>query len=200
MRLRLVHLQIVSLRTILLSIGHAGIILGETNLARLKRLNETQKKRSIMPEPGPLLERTVAGEGLYLFLRAHRLVSDWVDNELRDVAGLSLPLWEVLIVLSKAPEMRLRMLDITTQILVSKSNVTQLVDKLVRMGMVRRELSDLDRRLVYAVLTVEGIDAVQRCGDIFNQAAQKHFARYLSGEEMERLATGLAKIVSANAN
>jgi DNA-binding MarR family transcriptional regulator len=148
-----------------------------------------------IPEPGAFLERTDAGDALFLFLRAHRVLFDGIDREFRDRQGLSLALWEVLVILSKAPELRLRMVDITRQLLVSKSNVTQLIDKLEQAGMVTRELSATDRRLIYATLTPAGIEAVQRGGDTFNHAAQAHFANRITPTELQKLTSGLAKVI-----
>jgi DNA-binding MarR family transcriptional regulator len=151
---------------------------------------------SVIPDVGPFLERTDAGDALFLFLRAHRVVFDGIDREFRDGQGLSLALWEVLVILSLTPEMRLRMADVTGRMLVSKSNVTQLIDKLERAGMVTRESSASDRRVVYARLTPKGTEAVRRGGDIFNSAAREHLARYMNAGELEKLTSGLSKVIS----
>lgn len=152
---------------------------------------------SVIPEAGPLLERTDAGDALFLFLRAHRVLFDRIDREFRDGEGLSLALWEVLVILSTAPEMRLRMADVTGRMLVSKSNVTQLIDKLVEAGLVTREPCASDRRTIYAALTPKGIEAVTRGGDIFNAAAREHVAQHLTATEVQKLSSGLAKVISA---
>lgn len=153
---------------------------------------------SVIPEAGAFLERTDAGDALFLFLRAHRVLFDQVDREFRGKQGLSLALWEVLVILSMAPEMRLRMVDITRHMLVSKSNVTHLIDQLVRVGMVRREASASDRRLVYAIMTDVGIEAVSQGGDVFNETARTHFAEHMTATEVQKLASGLSKVISAH--
>jgi DNA-binding MarR family transcriptional regulator len=152
----------------------------------------------VIPEAGPFLERTEAGDALFVFLRAHRIIFDAVDRDFRAELGLSFALWEVLVILSRAPDMRLRMVDVTRRMLVSKSNVTQLIDKLERAGMATREPSASDRRLIYATPTPEGIEAVRRGGDIFNEAAREHFAQYMTANELRTVGSGLSKVIAAN--
>lgn len=140
---------------------------------------------------------TESGVTLASLLRAHRLLLDEVDEALRREAGLSFPLWEVLATLSLAPEERLRMVDLTKAMCVSKSNVTQLVDKLAEQGLVARETSTADRRLVYAALTERGRETVDRGTEIFNRAAEDQFAAFMTRTEADKLASGLSKIISA---
>jgi DNA-binding MarR family transcriptional regulator len=153
--------------------------------------------RGVIPAEGPLLKRTKPGDALFLLLRAYRVAADGVDERFRELDGLSLSLWEVLVILSMAPNMRLRMADITLRMLVSKSNVTKLVDKLERAGLVRREASPTDRRVVFASLTPRGVEAVKRGGDIFNAAAREYLGRHLTATEMRSLGSGLSRTIAA---
>jgi DNA-binding MarR family transcriptional regulator len=143
------------------------------------------------------MELTEESTALGLLLRAHRVLLDEVERRLRDEVGLSFPLWEVLVVLAQAPDDRLRMVDVTRRMCVSKSNVTQLIDKLEHQGLVARELSPTDRRLVYAMLTERGRKAAQQGAEIFNAAAKEHFARFLTRSEIEKVASGLTKVIAA---
>ena len=142
--------------------------------------------------------KRLTGSGLTLasLLRAHRLLLDEVDEALRREAGLSFPLWEVLATLSLAAEERLRMVDLTRAMCVSKSNVTQLIDKLEEQKLVSRETSTADRRLVYAALTDRGREAVDRGTDIFNQTADGKFAAFISRTEADKMASGLSRVIS----
>lgn len=144
---------------------------------------------------GSLLQRTEAGEALFLLLWAHRVASEAIDAKLRKVEGLSLPLWEVLVALSRAP--RMRMADITRLMLVSKSNVTKLIDRLVRAGMVIREDSASDRRVVYAYLTPKGVEAVKRGGDLFNEGAREYLGEHMTETELRAVKSGLSKMIAA---
>jgi DNA-binding MarR family transcriptional regulator len=143
------------------------------------------------------MELTEESAALGLLLRAHRVLLDEVERRLREEVGLSFPLWEVLVVLAQAPDDRLRMVDVTRRMCVSKSNVTQLIDKLEHQGLVARELSPRDRRLVYAMLTERGRKAAQQGAGIFNAAAKEHFARFLTKSEIDKVASGLTKVIAA---
>jgi DNA-binding MarR family transcriptional regulator len=142
---------------------------------------------------------TDSGEALAALLLSQRVMFDAVDRRLRAELGLSFPLFEALFVLSVAPEGRLRMVDIQRRMLVSKSNVTQLIDKLEAEGLVEREASPTDRRLVYAILTERGPQVVARGLELFNAVAAEQFSNRLSKGEIEKITSGLAKVIAANA-
>ena len=140
---------------------------------------------------------TETGEALAALLLSQRVMFDAVDRRLRDELGLSFPLFETLFVLSVAPERRLRMVDIQRRMLVSKSNVTQLIDKLEAEGLVEREASPTDRRLVYAILTERGPEAVARGLELFNAVANEFFTKSLNKGEIEKITSGLDKVIAA---
>lgn len=160
-------------------------------------MRKAHTRSHVIPAPGPLLKTTEAGGALFVLLRAHRLVFDAVDRALKRNQGLSLALWEVLVILSKAPGMHLPMADVSKRMLVSKSHVTQLIDKLEQAGMVTRERTDVDRRLIYATLTPVGMEALRRGGDIFNEAAKVHLAQHISAAERRNVVSALSKLIVA---
>jgi DNA-binding MarR family transcriptional regulator len=139
---------------------------------------------------------TKSGEALAALLLSQRVMFDAVDRRLRTELGLSFPLFEALFVLSVAPEGRLRMVDIQRRMLVSKSNVTQLIDKLEGEGLVEREASPIDRRLVYAMLTERGPEAVARGLELFNAVASESFTEFLSKGEIDKITSGLNKVIA----
>jgi DNA-binding MarR family transcriptional regulator len=142
--------------------------------------------------------RGEAMAAMQALLDTHRIVADAMEKRLRAEAGLSLAQWEVLYRLDQAPAGRLRMVDITRQLCVSKSGVTQLVDRLERAGLVAREFSRSDRRLTYATLTERGAEALRRSGPVWVPIVQRHFARHLSAEEVRCVREALAKVVEGN--
>jgi len=73
---------------------------------------------------------------------------------LQSLEGLSLPQLTVLNSIGdQAPCM---MTQVADQASLSLSSITLIVDKLVKMELVKRERSDEDRRVVYATLTEKG--------------------------------------------
>jgi len=142
--------------------------------------------------------RDEAMAAMQALLDTHRVIADAMERQLRDQAGLSLAQWEVLYRLDQAPAGRLRMVDITRQLCVSKSGVTQLVDRLERAGLVAREFSPSDRRLTYATLTEQGTEALRRSGPVWAPIFERHFARHLSAADLRCVREALAKVVAGN--
>jgi DNA-binding MarR family transcriptional regulator len=131
-------------------------------------------------------------------LHADRIISDSIEKGLRAQAGLSLAQYEVLLRLSEAPQRRLRMVDIAERLCVSKSGVTQLVDRLEEAGMVERQFQRSDRRLTYAKITGRGTEALRRSIPEIERAVQEHLARHLTEDEMHRLHEALVKVHEGN--
>ena len=70
--------------------------------------------------------------------------------------GLTINDYEVMLRLARAPEQRLRRVDLAEQVLLTPSGITRLLDGLEAAGLVGRSACLSDRRVVYAVLTEEG--------------------------------------------
>src|SRR4051812_41036011 len=72
------------------------------------------------------------------FLRAHATITRALENELEAEQKLSLASYDVLVQLAEAPNRRLRMTELADAVLLSRSGVTRLVDRLERVGLVAR--------------------------------------------------------------
>jgi DNA-binding MarR family transcriptional regulator len=131
-------------------------------------------------------------------LNTNRVITEAMEKRLRAEAGLTLAQYEVLYRLNEAPGGRLRMVDITRRLRVSKSGVTQLVDRLEETGLVVRESCVTDRRLTYAKLTDLGARALRRGAPACHPVVQEHFARHLTEQDMECVRTALAKVLEGN--
>ena len=108
----------------------------------------------------PLTDRELAAwRGM---LRTHRDVVARLDAELEREHGLPLTSYEVLISLADAPDGRLRMGELAGALLLSRSGLTRLVDRLERQGMVERERCEDDARGYFAVITAAGHGASWR--------------------------------------
>lgn len=90
------------------------------------------------------------------FLGAHKRITGIIAREMQKKSPLSLEQYDVLVTLEYEPDGRLRMSDLAERVLLSKSGLTRLVDRLEAKGWVKREACDKDRRGAYAVLTPTG--------------------------------------------
>jgi DNA-binding MarR family transcriptional regulator len=104
--------------------------------------------------------------------------------------------YDVLLELSVAPGRRLRMHELASAVVLSRSGLTRLVDRLERAGLLRREPTPEDRRGSFAVLTEEGKEMRRRMWPVYAKGIAEHFGGHLSDDEV-RVLTGALKRVSA---
>jgi DNA-binding MarR family transcriptional regulator len=130
-------------------------------------------------------------------LEAHATVTELLEHELVAERGLPLSRYDVLLNLAEAPEGRLRMQELSASVLLSKSGLSRLVDRMVEAGLVRRERCQDDRRGWFAVLTDQGRSALRRAAPVHLRGIQEHFVRHLEPEEIHVLSIALARVVAA---
>ena len=126
-------------------------------------------------------------------MRVHAAIVKELDAELDARHGLPLSSYEVLRALRKAPGGRLRMAELAENVLLSRSGMTRLIDRLEREGFVTRSTCDKDGRGCYAVLTAEGAAAAERARATHIAVVRDRFLRHFSEEEMGELASLLAR-------
>jgi DNA-binding MarR family transcriptional regulator len=131
-------------------------------------------------------------------VQASRVVSDLLGEEVDRAAGLSLAEYELLLRIADTPEGRLRMVDLADLLLVSKSGVTRLVDRLEETGFVTRAFSTSDRRLTLATITGAGREALGRAYPAFAGALDRSFSRHLADRDVTCLRTALRKVLQGN--
>ncbi len=102
--------------------------------------------------------------------------------------GLTLGDYQVLVHLSEAPDHALRMCDLAALLQLSPSGLTRRLDGLVRMGVVERRPSQLDRRAMLAVLTEHGWSYLEKVAPDHVASVRRHIIDLLSLEDMEAMA------------
>jgi DNA-binding MarR family transcriptional regulator len=89
-------------------------------------------------------------------LRVHAALVRQLDAELTAAHKLPLSSYDVLLNLESAPGRRLRMAELADSVLLSRSGMTRLVDRLERDGLLVRDHCTDDGRGCFAVLTDKG--------------------------------------------
>jgi DNA-binding MarR family transcriptional regulator len=130
------------------------------------------------------------------FITAHATVIDLIEHELAEAKQLPLSSYDVLLALVEAPNRRLRMHELAQAVVLSRSGLTRLVDRLEQEGLLRRDRTGSDRRATYAVLTLKGFRAFRHAWPIYAQGIVKHFIHYLTDEEMATLTQMLERVLS----
>jgi DNA-binding MarR family transcriptional regulator len=142
--------------------------------------------------PGPSREELDAWRS---FLRAHARITRALEAELVAEQRLSLAAYDVLVQLAEAPDRRLRMTELADAVLLSRSGVTRLVDRLERAGLVTRSRVASDGRGVAAELTPAGLDRLRRATRTHLAGVVRHFVAVLDAEDLaalERISRRLA--------
>ena len=122
------------------------------------------------------------------FIRVHAALVHEFDRELVETHGLTLHEFEVLLLLDRAENGRLRMSELADRALLSQSGLTRLVDRLERAGLVERLRCAADRRGLYASLTEEGrLQFAKSSRTHFDDVGRLFFDR-LEPEQIEALA------------
>jgi DNA-binding MarR family transcriptional regulator len=132
------------------------------------------------------------------FLRAHARVERRLDEDLRTRHGLSLQEYETLLHLAESPERRLRMGRLADSLLLSKSGVTRLVDRLVDDGLVERTSCTSDARGAEATLTALGLSRLRAAAPTHLDGIREHFLSAIDpadlgvvGRAMDAVSEGL---------
>ncbi|HEY7454673.1 MAG TPA: MarR family transcriptional regulator [Thermoleophilaceae bacterium] len=89
-------------------------------------------------------------------LRAYAELMRTLDAELAREHDMPLSSYEVLLYLNDSDEGRMRMSELADSVLLSRSGLTRLVDRLEREGLLRRERCESDARGLFAEITDEG--------------------------------------------
>ena len=119
-------------------------------------------------------------------LRVHSDMTRVLDAELTLRHGLPLTSYEVLLFLADSPDGRMRMSELADSVLLSRSGLTRLVDRLERDGLLEREQCEEDARGYFAAITDRG-------RTLFTEARRTHLAgvreRFLSRFSRDDLRT-----------
>ena len=132
------------------------------------------------------------------FLTAHAVVVRVLERELMETQRLPLAEYDVLVQLDEALEGRLRMAQLADRVLLSRSGLTRLVERLESSGLVRREVCPSDARGSFAVLTEEGRKRLRKAAAGHMQSIQAHFAGALNCGQVEALREAMEQLVAAN--
>ena len=130
-------------------------------------------------------------------VRAHAAATRALSAQLSAEHGLTLSDYEVLLRLAHAPERRMRRVDLAEQVLLTASGITRLLDGLEASGFVERAACSEDRRVVYAVLTEDGLEKLRGASTSHLGQIEAHFRARLDESELENLTTLLARLDEA---
>jgi DNA-binding MarR family transcriptional regulator len=116
-------------------------------------------------------------------LEAHSRITRALDAQMQAEHGLSVSSYEVLMFLAEAPGRRLRMSEIAVGVLLSRSGLTRLVDRLVELGYVTRCSAESDGRGLYAELTEAGLSKFVAAQATHRQGVRRFFLERITATD-----------------
>ena len=126
-------------------------------------------------------EETTAWMGL---VKSHQYLIEKVENELKINGFPPLSWYDVLLELDKAPEGSLRLNDLGRKVLLDKYNVTRLIDRLEKEGLVSRDACQVDGRGIFACITPEGRNLRKRMWPVYFNVIKEHFLSKFNKDEL----------------
>jgi DNA-binding MarR family transcriptional regulator len=133
-------------------------------------------------------------------LRVHSALVKALDAELLAEHDLPLTSYEVLINLQAAPGHRRRMAELAEGVLLSRSGMTRLVDRLERDGLLERDACTEDGRGMFAVLTGKGEELLSRARRTHLDGVRERFLQHFDDADLERLAEGWNRVLPGSAD
>jgi DNA-binding MarR family transcriptional regulator len=131
-------------------------------------------------------------------VRAGIAVTRDLSAQLNADHGLTINAYEALLLLARAPDARMRRVDLANSLLLTASGVTRLLDGLERDGLVGREQCETDRRVTYAVLTKAGRDKLRTADKSHTRQIRELLGGLYDEDELARLAALLERIPGAD--
>jgi DNA-binding MarR family transcriptional regulator len=118
------------------------------------------------------------------YIEASLRLETRLDEALRESTGLTLIDYHLLLLLSEAPQQRLRMSELADRMVFSRSRISYQVSSMAKRGLVVREPSPEDGRGYRAVLTATGLAALRRAAPYHAQSVRELFLDHVRPNEL----------------
>ncbi|KAF3886022.1 MULTISPECIES: MarR family winged helix-turn-helix transcriptional regulator [Nostocales] len=133
-----------------------------------------------------------------LFLTVQIQAIEKIQEKLSAAKLPPLEWYDVLWELKKVPEGRLRLSELAERVLLSRSHLTRLLDRLEKSELLERQPCPSDRRGTFAVLTEAGAAMQEKMWAIYSEGIAEYFGDRLSDEEVKVMQQALKKVLGEN--
>src|SRR6266513_4295991 len=137
-------------------------------------------------------------EAFVRLVRAGVTVTRELSDQLNRDHGLTINAYEALLRLARAPDSRMRRVDLANSLLLSAGGVTRLLDGLERDGLVSREECPTDRRVSYAALSRRGRDRLREASKSHTRQIRELMGAHYDADELAHLAALLDRLPGAD--
>jgi DNA-binding MarR family transcriptional regulator len=137
------------------------------------------------------------GHAWAVLLAAHATLVERIEAALAEAKLPPLSWYDVLWELEKAEGGKLRMHELARRIVLSRSNLTRLADRLETAKLIEREDTPHDRRGYHCVITRAGLAMRKKMWPVYRAEIERLFSRHVTVEEARVIGEALARTVKA---
>jgi len=127
-------------------------------------------------------------------MEMHGTVTAVLDGELREEAGIDLQTYDALLHVYEAGQAGIRMTELAQKVVLSKSGLTTLVDRIEERGWMKRIPDIADRRVTRITLTSGGVEAFRSAARVHVAGIETYFARSVTENEAEVIAEVMDRV------
>ena len=142
-------------------------------------------------------EHDVKSHAWAVLLTAHATLIEKIETALAVAKLPPLAWYDVLWELEKAEGGKLRMNELARRIVLSRSNLTRLADRLEDARLIEREDTPHDRRGYHCVITRAGLALRRKMWPLYKAEIERLFSRHITVEEARTIGDALARMVKA---
>jgi DNA-binding MarR family transcriptional regulator len=146
-----------------------------------------------------LITQPIEIDAFARLMRAHTVLRRELEAEVLSPRGLTINDFEALLHLSRAPDGRLRRVDLVELLMLTPSGVTRLLDGLQEAGLVENVHCKTDARVTWAKLTQDGSETIQCVGASHASRLRSLFRDTLSEDEVAQLSELLGRLPGVGA-
>src|SRR5258708_4830387 len=132
-----------------------------------------------------------------VLLTAHAILIEKSEAALAEAKLPPLAWYDVLWELEKAEGGKLRMNELARRIVLSRSNLTRLADRLEDAKLIEREDTPHDRRGYHCVITPAGLAMRKKMWPVYKAEIERLFSRHITVEEARTIGDALSRAVKA---
>jgi DNA-binding MarR family transcriptional regulator len=129
-----------------------------------------------------------------LLVGTHARLTRVLGSELERACGLPLTWFVALVRLASAPDNRLTMGELSSELALTSGGVTRMVDRMVERQLVERQHCPSDRRSVYVALTAQGANALDEATATHLEGLDRHLIGPLNETDRIALVVALTKL------
>ena len=123
------------------------------------------------------------------FFVANGLMAKRLDKMVAAKNVVSLEIYDVLLHLELAEGQRMRMCELAEAVLLSRSGLTRLADRLEKEGLIERQACNMDRRSTHVALTPRGLTERERAWPVYREVIKREFVGNLNPGDAEIIAS-----------